>query len=81
MLTATHQFTSRAVIRAIEAGSATVCSHCDEAVKFRAKTKAQQAICNVYVDGHWDRVEHYHLECYLEAGEPYGPAQPKAAAA
>ena len=67
-------FTSRAVVRNIEAGSTTECAVCLERVKFQAKVRMQQVICNVYVDGHWDRVEHYHLECYQNAGEPYGSA-------
>jgi hypothetical protein len=70
---------SRAVLRNIEAGNSAVCAHCDEPVKFKAKTRGQQVICNVYVSGRWDRVEHFHLECYVEAGEPYGTAVPKAA--
>jgi hypothetical protein len=63
---------SRAVVRAIEAGSSAECSTCGERVKFQAKIKAQQVICNVYVRGRWDRVEHFHLECYQQTGEPYG---------
>ena len=59
-------------MRTIEAGSSTMCTTCDEQVKFKAKVKMQQVICNVYVKGVWDRVEHYHLECYEVAGEPYG---------
>jgi hypothetical protein len=75
----TTTWQSRAVLRSIEAGSSAMCVHCDEQVKFKAKTKAQQVICNVYVDGRWDRVEHYHLECYREASDPYGePAAPPA---
>ena len=31
-------------------------------------------IANVYVDGTWARVEHYHAECYDLAGKPYGDA-------
>jgi hypothetical protein len=65
-------FRSRAVLRTIEAGSSAMCATCDEQVKFRAKVKMHQVICNVYVHGKWDRVEHYHLECYGQAGEPYG---------
>lgn len=65
---------SRAVLRMIEAGSSTTCEGCGDQVKFKAKARAQQAICNVYVKGVWNRVEHYHFECYLEAGEPYGVA-------
>ena len=65
-------FTSRAVTRMIEAGSSAECVHCGERVKFQAKVRGQQVICNVYVDGSWDRVEHYHADCYTLTGEPYG---------
>lgn len=64
---------SRAVVRNIEAGSLVLCAHCDEQVKFRARMRAQQVICNVYVDGVWTRVEHYHRDCYDAADTPYGP--------
>ena len=64
--------TSRAALRTIEAGSSSICVTCDQQVKFKAKVKAFQVICNVYIDGRWDRVEHYHHECYVEAGSPYG---------
>jgi hypothetical protein len=43
-------------------------------VKFTAKTRVWQVIANVYVDGVWNRVEHYHAGCYEQAGEPYGRA-------
>jgi len=66
--------TSRAVVRNIEAGSSAECVGCGDRVKFQAKVKAQQVICNVYLDGRWDRVEHFHQECYERAGEPHGPA-------
>lgn len=65
---------SRAVVRTIDAGNSAYCSHCDELIKFRAKVRAYQVICNVYVKGKWDRVEHFHQECYDKAGEPYGEA-------
>lgn len=67
---------SRAVSRLIEAGSMTNCMHCDEQVKFKARERHMQVICNVYVDGHWDRVEHFHAPCYDDAGHPHGPPQP-----
>ncbi|HEV3226950.1 MAG TPA: hypothetical protein VGZ52_08950 [Acidimicrobiales bacterium] len=70
--TSTTTLKSRAVLRTIEAGSSAICTTCDEQVKFKAKLKAHQVICNVYVNGKWDRVEHYHLECYDTAGQPYG---------
>jgi hypothetical protein len=65
-------WTSRAAARRIEPGSSVYCARCDEQVKFVAKSKALQVICNVYVDGRWARVEHFHAACYAEAGEPYG---------
>jgi hypothetical protein len=65
---------SRAVLRRVEAGNTATCAHCGDPVKFTAKTQRQQVIANVYVDFRWDRVEHYHAECYEEAGQPYGPA-------
>jgi hypothetical protein len=63
---------TRAVVRTIDAGSSTICERCEQPVKFSAKVKRHQVICNVYVKGAWDRVEHFHLECYLEGGSPYG---------
>lgn len=68
----TKTWESRAVVRLIEAGSTAECPHCGERVKFRARHRDQQVICNVYVDGVWDRVEQYHAECYDAAGEPHG---------
>ncbi|MEZ5165189.1 MAG: hypothetical protein R2695_01390 [Acidimicrobiales bacterium] len=35
-----------------------------ERVKFKARERQQQVICNVHVGGSWDRVEHYHEPCY-----------------
>ena len=65
---------SRAVTRRVEAGSGVICAQCGQAVKFAAKVQRQQVIANVYVDGRWHRVEHFHAECYDEAGLPYGPS-------
>ncbi len=65
---------SRAVARPIEAGSAVVCATCGTPVKFSAKVRLWQVIANIYVNGRWDRVEHYHAECYEGAGQPYGSA-------
>jgi hypothetical protein len=63
---------SRAVVRDVEAGSSVDCIHCGERVKFQAKVRNKQVICNVYIKGTWDRVEHYHAECYELAGSPFG---------
>jgi hypothetical protein len=66
------KLTSRAVLRDVEAGSTVDCAFCDERVKFQAKVRNRQVICNVYVRGVWDRVDHYHAECYEQAGKPHG---------
>ena len=65
---------SRAVERPVEAGNTAICASCGAAVKFVAKAQLRQVIANVYVNGTWDRVEHYHADCYALAGEPYGSA-------
>ncbi len=67
-------FSSRAVTRPVEAGSSVKCASCGQPVKFTAKVRLSQVIANVYVDGVWSRVEHYHAECYDIAGQPYGSA-------
>ena len=76
--TTTTAPSSRAAQRRVEAGSSVMCVRCDEQVKFAAKQNRQQVIANVYVDGRWDRVEHFHKECYDEAGAPYGQAAEQA---
>ena len=63
---------SRAVVRTVEAGNSAICAHCGVQVKFVARAQLRQVICNVYEDGVWQRVEHFHADCYLEASEPYG---------
>jgi hypothetical protein len=74
MATMTRKPTSRAVTRPIEAGNSAMCARCGEQVKFKARDRGHQVIANVYKGGVWDRVEHYHLECYHDAGDPYGAA-------
>jgi hypothetical protein len=66
------KWTSRAVIRDVEAGSSVDCAFCGERVKFQAKIRNRQVICNVYDNGQWDRVEHFHAECYEKADNPHG---------
>ena len=63
---------SRAAIRTIEAGNTAMCATCGAPVKFVARQQLRQVIANVYEDGTWKRVEHYHADCYFEAGSPYG---------
>ena len=64
---------SRAVLRDVEPGSTVECVLCGERIKFQAKVRHKQVICNVYVGQTWDRVEHFHAPCYEEANEPHGP--------
>lgn len=63
---------SRAVLRLIDPGNSAVCTHCGDPVKFAARAGLRQVIANVYEEGVWCRVEHYHEPCYQEAGRPYG---------
>lgn len=67
-------WSSRAVLRFIEPGNVACCAHCDAQVKFQARVRAKQVICNVYENQRWVRVEHYHEDCYPRAGSPHGPA-------
>jgi hypothetical protein len=62
----------------VEPGNAATCESCGEQIRFAARTHPRQVIANVYEDGAWVRVEHYHEQCYLEAGSPLGPpAEPR----
>lgn len=56
--------TSRAVHRRIAPGLRAVCEACEKPVKYEAKKHTFQVIANVYEDGIWVRVEHYHAACY-----------------
>lgn len=69
-----HTGRTRAVVRFVEPGSMVDCATCGATVKFAARTKVRQVICNVYEGGRWARVEHHHEECYERAGSPHGPA-------
>jgi hypothetical protein len=71
-MTTLANWRSRAVLRRVEAGNNGICVTCLRPVRFSARNKTAQVICNVYEDGRWCRVEHYHVTCYHEAGEPYG---------
>lgn len=68
---------SRAVVRPIEPGNSAMCAHCGAQVKFVARTQGKQVIANVYDNGTWLRVEHFHADCYGDAGQPYGEAAEK----
>ncbi|MHB8505418.1 MAG: hypothetical protein ACYDEN_06840 [Acidimicrobiales bacterium] len=63
---------SRAVLRPVDPGNDVSCAHCGEPVKFVARHHLRQVIANVYVAGRWNRVEHFHEDCYQAAGAPHG---------
>jgi hypothetical protein len=65
---------TRAVVRLVEPGNDVLCSHCSRQIKFAARTHPRQIIANIYENGSWVRVEHFHADCYGDAGEPFGPA-------
>lgn len=73
-------FTSRAVLRQLEPGPAEYCAGCGERVAWAPPRMAgggrgqRKVVANVYSDGVWQRVEHWHEDHYLAAGEPYGKA-------
>jgi hypothetical protein len=64
---------SRAVDRQIDPGNDVECAVCGQRVKFVARSHARQVIANVYDEGRWQRVEHFHAQCYDDAGAPFGP--------
>ena len=61
------------MLRLVEPGNAAACERCGHQIKFAAPTHPHQVIANVYEDGVWQRVAHFHAACYEEAGEPFGP--------
>lgn len=65
---------TRAVVRLVEPGNDALCCHCGRQIKFAARTHPRQVIANIYESGSWRRVEHFHQECYGDAGEPFGSA-------
>lgn len=63
---------TRAVERRILERSDVNCIHCGNLIKFQAMVKGSQIIANVYKKKKWDHVEHFHADCYQEAGAPHG---------
>lgn len=67
---------TRAVERAVQPGNSGVCERCDEVIRYQARLKARWVLCNVYEDSSrgrvWDRLEHFHPDCYAAAGAPHG---------
>jgi hypothetical protein len=67
---------TRAVERPIVPDVDACCAHCCERIRFTRPGTARRVIANIYTDGRWDHVEHFHDLCYVEAGQPHGPAAP-----
>lgn len=69
---------TRAVLRNIEAGLEARCPNhggCGDEVKFLARIPSRfrrRVVCNIYWLGRWNRVEQWHLLCYIRAGMPHG---------
>ncbi len=57
----------------MDPGNDAVCVACQEQIRFAARSHQRQVIVNVYEDGVWKRVDHYHEDCYRNMGEPFGP--------
>ena len=55
---------TRAVVRGVEPGNDVRCVRCGKQIKFAARTTAPSDR-DVYLDGAWNRVDHFHEECYL----------------
>lgn len=72
---------TRAVMRPVVAGRREPCDHCKEEILWRARQVMWIVYANVYGrDGdpnRWDRTEVFHLDCYRELKQPYGPASKK----
>ena len=71
---------SRAILRDrhIDLTLASWCEGCGRILNHSRSPRAVKfaqplVVCNVYVDGVWDRMEVWHLNCYETAGLPYGP--------
>lgn len=73
MTTTMQEPKTRAVVRKIDPGFDDFCVHCDTYIKWASLKKQFQVIANIYVDGKWNRVEHFHAPCYELAGSPHGP--------
>lgn len=65
---------SRAISRFVTPGDSRKCDYCEKLIAAggRKGRQKKQVVCNVYVDGRWNRVEIFHINCYEEAGSPHG---------
>lgn len=63
---------TRAVLKEIVSGTDVACAGCGGRITFAPRKRSSQVVCNVYAGGRWARIEHFHEQCYAEAGEPHG---------
>lgn len=67
---------SRAVTRKLQPGLGLDCDACSMPIKYSAKFPSNQIIANVYENNVWQKVVHYHEECYRQLAYPYGEPIP-----
>jgi len=81
---------SRAVTMIMRYNDLQECVSCGENITFLQATSNIWVVANVYVDcdhsdpvcrlclgygRRWDRIEHWHEDCYGNAGKPYGDTE------
>lgn len=67
-----NQLGTRAVVRPVEPSQTAPCAGCGRQIMYSAWKRQRRVICNVYIGGVWSHVEHWMLDCYIEAGQPHG---------
>ncbi len=68
---------SRAVERSVVPGSLAFCNECGQHLRFSTRARQRIVLCNVYEGESWNRIEHFHAACYVDADEPYGKPTPR----
>lgn len=49
------------------------CSYPRHIIISKTRFPIKEIIANVYFEDKWQRVEHFHSDCYDKMGNPYGP--------
>lgn len=68
---------NRCVLRQVnpaEGGPEFYCAACETPIRWKAREKRWKVIAHVYRAKRWVRDDHFHLQCYTDAGSPYGEA-------
>ncbi len=69
---------TRAVEKPLTAGKEEYCGYlaCEYAkrkIASSSRAPIKEVIANVYENGKWSFVVHFHVDCYNKLGQPYGP--------